>query len=159
MASSYSIVLGGFGSNRHREGSQRLARVLRETGIEVHDLGARAGPDDLAKAAVTAGADAILVSSVPIGGDAEWLGLRECCERRGLPDILLYTGGDPGVGRCHWTDIEDQCQAAGYDRAFPPQVNLLRVIEQLKDDIDMRRPGAPGRGAAFGVAPVVALYD
>ncbi|MGD0661254.1 MAG: hypothetical protein ABSD38_24585 [Syntrophorhabdales bacterium] len=57
------------------------------------------------------------------------------CKEAGLDDVILYLGGYLMVGRHDWKEAERKFKALGFDRVYPPEVNLDEVMEDLRDDL------------------------
>ncbi|KZY35831.1 hypothetical protein A3731_02360 [Roseovarius sp. HI0049] len=160
MPSTYKIVLGIIGAEEQTVGNSVMAQVLTDYGFEVENIGCCDNRAALVRAAIETGADAILVSCADGLAEAECKCLRETCAASGVSDVLLYLGGRYLAAKGRWDETEALFLAKGFDRVFPPRANITRIAAKLRDDIDMRRPGAHLYGAgAFGVAPAVAAYD
>ena len=65
-------------------------------------------------------------------------GFREKCMEVGLGDILLYLGGNLAVGRHDFKDDEKKFKAMGFDRVYPPEVDLDIALADLKADLEER---------------------
>jgi methylaspartate mutase S subunit len=65
-------------------------------------------------------------------------GFREKCQEAGLGDILLYIGGNLAVGRHDFKDDERKFKEMGFDRVYPPHINLKIVLEELKNDLEKK---------------------
>ena len=87
------VILGVIGADVHAVGNTILNRALQDAGFEVTNLGVMVPQEEMIRAAVEDGADAILVSSLYGQGEIDCTGMREKCEEAGLKDILLYAGG------------------------------------------------------------------
>ncbi|MBQ3437069.1 MAG: methylaspartate mutase subunit S, partial [Fusobacterium sp.] len=88
-------------------------------------------------AALESAADAIIVSSIYGYGELDCQGMREKCEEYGLKDILLYIGGNIGVGNEDWEEIEKRFKAIGFDRIYKPGTPIEETIEDLKKDLSL----------------------
>ena len=53
----------------------------------------------------------------------------------GLGDVILYLGGNLAVGRHDFKDDEKKFKAMGFDRVYPPEVDLAAVVADLKNDL------------------------
>lgn len=160
MPSTYRIVLGVIGAEQQTVGNCVMAQVLTDHGFDVENIGCCGSRTDLVRAAIETGADAILVSCADGVAETECKSLRETCAANGVSDVLLYLGGGFLAAKGAWDEAEALFLANGFDRVFPPRTNVSRIVAKLRDDIDLRRPGAHLYGAgAFGVAPAVANYD
>ena len=65
-------------------------------------------------------------------------GLRGRCLERGLDKIVLYVGGNLVIGKRDFTEVEALFKGMGYDRVFPPTVDLKQMAELLKQDVAAR---------------------
>lgn len=137
-----TLVTGVIGEDVHIIGIRIAEHALREAGFKIVSLGAQVPQEEFIEAAIETKADAILVSS--LGGHARILvtGLREKCEEAGLKDILLYIGGQLIIGESKWEDSERIFKEFGFNRVYPPDVNLAKVVEELEADIKRKREAA-----------------
>ena len=55
---------------------------------------------------------------------------RDSCKEAGLKDLILYLGGYLMVGRHDWKEAETKFKALGFDRVYPPEVDLDDVMRQ-----------------------------
>ena len=62
-------------------------------------------------------------------------GFRDKCTETGLKDIILYIGGMLTSTDESWEWTERQFKAVGFDRVYPPEVNLDDVMEDLRTDL------------------------
>ena len=129
-----TLVTGVIGEDVHIVGIRIVEHALRNAGFKIIPLGAQVSQEEFIDAAVETKADAILVSS--LSGHANILvpGLREKCEEAGLQDIRLYLGGQLVIGESRWEDAERMFKDMGFDRVYPPNAPLDRVIEDLVAD-------------------------
>ena len=91
--------------------------------------------DEFIDAAIETGAQAILVSSIYGHGEIDCDGLRGRCIERGLDPVLLYVGGNLVIGKRDFSEVEVLFREMGYDRVFPPTIELPKVVEYLKQDV------------------------
>ncbi|MBL8027401.1 MAG: methylaspartate mutase subunit S [Fibrobacteres bacterium] len=129
------IVLGVIGADCHAVGNKILDAFFSENGFDVVNLGVLVSQDEFIDAAVETGAKAILVSSLYGHGEIDCEGLRARCIERGLAPIILYVGGNLVVGKNNFLETADKFNKMGFDRVFPPDVDLLDVAKLLKEDI------------------------
>jgi methylaspartate mutase sigma subunit len=132
------IVLGVIGSDCHAVGNQVLDHFFREMGFAVTNLGVMVSQDEFLDAAIETGADAILVSSLYGHGEMDCAGFRERAVERGLGDIVLYVGGNLVVGKKGFKTVSQKFRDMGFDRVFPPDVELEKVAKLLKQDVSKR---------------------
>ena len=93
------LITGTLGTDAHVIGTKILSRALRDAGFNVVELGILTPPEEFIKAALENKADAILMSSLYGMGENDVQGFKEKCVQAGLGDVLLYIGGNLGVGR------------------------------------------------------------
>lgn len=129
------VVLGVIGADCHAVGNQIIARVLGENGVEVVNLGVMVSQDEFIDAAIETSADAILVSSIYGHGEIDCAGFRERCIERGVEDLLLYVGGNLMVGKRAFAEVEAVFKGMGFDRVYPPSVDLRDVVADLNLDM------------------------
>ncbi len=129
------VILGVIGADVHAVGNTILNRALQDAGFEVTNLGVMVPQEEMIRAAVEDGADAILVSSLYGQGELDCTGMREKCEEAGLKDILLYAGGNLVVGKVPEKEIQERYKALGFDRAFGPGTDPSVTIAALKKDL------------------------
>lgn len=129
-----TVVLGVIGSDCHAVGNKIIEHALTREGFNVINLGVMVSQDEFIDAAIETGAVAILVSSIYGHGEIDCDGLRGRCLERGLDHILLYVGGNLVIGKREFAEVETIFTEMGYDRVFPPTVNLADVAGYLKQD-------------------------
>ena len=130
-----TAVLGVIGSDCHAVGNKILEHALGHEGIKVVNLGVMVSQDEFIDAAIETGAQAILVSSIYGHGEIDCDGLRGRCLERGLDGVLLYVGGNLVIGKRDFSEVEVLFREMGYDRVFPPTIELPKVVEFLKQDV------------------------
>ncbi|KRT73638.1 MAG: methylaspartate mutase subunit S [Candidatus Rokubacteria bacterium RIFCSPHIGHO2_02_FULL_69_13] len=135
-----TVVTGVIGADCHIVGNRILQMALEEAGFKVVPLGIMVAQEEFVKAAIETDADAVLVSSLYGQGELDCQGLRDKFEEAGLGRIHLVVGGNLVVGKQEWAEVERRFLAMGFDRAYPPGIDLRRVIEDLRRDL-----GAPAR--------------
>lgn len=135
QASSFKVVLGVIGSDCHAVGNKIISRMLQDNGIDVVNLGVMVSQDEFIDAAIETGADAILVSSIYGHGEIDCAGFRGRCIERGLADVLLYVGGNLVIGKRDFPEVRKLFEGMGFDRVFPPRVDLDEVASLLKFDV------------------------
>ena len=130
-----NIVTGTVGHDSHVIGIKILSRVLKEEGFKVTELNALTPPEEFIKAAQETAADAIMISSLYGMAELDLEGFKEKCIEAGLGDVLLYLGGILAVGKHEFKEDERKFKEMGFDRVYPPRINLKIVLEDLKDDL------------------------
>ena len=130
-----TVVLGVIGSDCHAVGNKIIEHALTHAGIKVVNLGVMVSQDEFIDAAIETGAQVILVSSIYGHGEIDCDGLRGRCIERGLDPVLLYVGGNLVIGKRDFSEVEVLFREMGYDRVFPPTIELPKVVEYLKQDV------------------------
>ena len=130
-----TVVLGVIGSDCHAVGNKIIEHALTHAGIKVVNLGVMVSQDEFIDAAIETGAQAILVSSIYGHGEIDCDGLRGRCIERGLDPVLLYVGGNLVIGKRDFSEVEVLFREMGYDRVFPPTIELPKVVEYLKQGV------------------------
>ena len=133
-----TAILGVIGSDCHAVGNKIIEHALTHDGITVVNLGVMVSQDEFISAAIETGAQAILVSSIYGHGEIDCDGMRGRCVERGLDKILLYVGGNLVIGKRDFAEVETLFKNMGYDRVFPPTIDLKQVAEFLKQDVAAR---------------------
>ena len=62
-------------------------------------------------------------------------GLREKCVEAGIGDIILYVGGNIVVGKQEFKDVEKRFLDMGFDRAFPPNTPIEKIVPIIKAEL------------------------
>lgn len=133
-----TAILGVIGSDCHAVGNKILEHALVSEGIKVVNLGVMVSQDEFIDAAIETGAQAILVASIYGHGEIDCDGLRGRCLERGLDRIVLYVGGNLVIGKREFAEVEALFRGMGYDRVFPPTVDLKQMADLLKQDVAAR---------------------
>lgn len=130
-----TIVLGVIGADCHSVGNKILELFFTSEGFKVVNLGVMVSQQEFINAAIETNAKAILVSSLYGHGEIDCQGFRDLCTEKGLDRILLYAGGNLVVGKTPFEVVEKKFKDMGFDRVFPPDVDLKKVAELLRQDI------------------------
>jgi len=138
---THTIVLGVIGADCHAVGNKILEAFFTQAGYRVVNLGVMVSQDEFIDAAIETDAAAILVSSLYGHGEIDCAGLRERCIERGLENLVLYVGGNLVVGKSDFVATRDKFLAMGYDRVFPPSVDLDGVLDLLSQDLAAKAGG------------------
>ena len=133
-----TAILGVIGSDCHAVGNKILEHALVSEGIKVVNLGVMVSQDEFIDAAIETGAQAIMVASIYGHGEIDCDGLRGRCLERGLDRIVLYVGGNLVIGKRDFSEVEALFRGMGYDRVFPPTVDLKQMADLLKQDVAAR---------------------
>ena len=139
MAGQPTIITGTVGNDAHVIGTKILSRAFREAGFNVVELGCLTPPDEFIKAAQETAADAILVSSLYGMAEIDLAGFKEKCTESGLGNVLLYLGGNLAVGRHDFKEDERKFKAMGFDRVYPPEIDMAAVAADLENDLQAKR--------------------
>ena len=135
MANVSTVITGTVGQDAHSIGSRLLSRVLKDSGFNVVELGGLTSTEEFIAAAKETDARAILMSSLYGMAEIDLAGFKEACVEAGLQDVLLYIGGYLMVGRHEWSEAERRFKALGFDRVYPPEVDLDKAMEDLRNDL------------------------
>lgn len=129
------IIIGVIGSDVHAVGNKIMDRALSDAGYEVINLGVTVTQEEFINAAIESAADAILISSLYGQGELDCRGMREKCQEAGIPEILMYVGGNVVIGKQNFEDVEKRFKVMGFNRVFPPGTDPEVDIECLKEDL------------------------
>lgn len=141
-----TVVTGVIGVDAHVTGNWVVNQALKEAGFEVVGLGVCVPQLDFIRAALETNADAIWITSMYGHAAIDCEDIREKCRESGIGEILLYIGGMLVVGKNEWRDTEQLFLDMGFDRAYPPNTLPESAIQDLLQDIEMRRAiGRVGR--------------
>ena len=132
----HTIILGVIGSDCHSVGNKILELFFTAEGFKVVNLGVMVSQQEFVDAAIETNAKAILVSSLYGHGEIDCQGFRDLCLEKGLDPIVLYVGGNLVVGKTPFAVVEEKFRKMGFDRVFAPDVNLKKVAELLRQDIE-----------------------
>ncbi len=132
-----TIVIGVIGNDVHAVGNKIMYRAFTDAGFNVINLGVTVTQEEFISAAIESNADAILVSSLYGQGELDCRGMREKCEEAGIPNILLYVGGNIVIGKQDFEKVEQRYHDMGFDRAFPPGTDPQVDIDCLHKDLKM----------------------
>lgn len=130
-----TVITGTVGKDAHVIGTKILSRALREAGFNVVELGILTPPEEFINAAIETGADAILMSSLYGMGEQDVQGFKGKCIEAGLDELILYIGGNLGVGKQDFKETEDRFKKLGFDRVYPPACDVRIPIEDLWTDL------------------------
>lgn len=130
-----TLIIGVIGADVHAVGNIILYRAFTDAGFNVINLGVTVSQEEFINAAIEANADAILVSSLYGQGELDCRGMREKCKEAGIPNILLYVGGNIVIGKQDFNEVEDRYKKMGFDRAFPPGTDPQVDIDCLHEDL------------------------
>ena len=141
-----NLVLGVIGYDCHSVGNKILDAFFTEEGFKVTNLGVMVSQDEFIDAAIETQAAAILVSSLYGHGLIDCQGFRDKCVERGLDEVVLYVGGNLVVGKTDFREVEAKFLALGFDRVFPPDVDLKQTARLLREDVGLKESAAEVKG-------------
>lgn len=130
-----TIVLGVIGADVHAVGNKILDYTLTEAGFNVVNIGVLSSQEDFINAAIETNADAIFVSSLYGHGEIDCRGMRDKCAEAGIPDIVLYVGGNIVVGKQDWVEVYNKFKAMGFDGVYPPGTSPETAIKDIKEEL------------------------
>jgi methylaspartate mutase S subunit len=139
METQITVITGTVGWDAHVIGTKILSHTLREQGFKVIELGIQTPPEDFIKAAQETDADVIMISSLYGMAEFDLKGFRQKCIESGIEDTLLYIGGMLAVGKHDFKETERKFKELGFDRVYPPEVNLSTAIAELQEDLKRKR--------------------
>ena len=141
MNNKWKIITGTVGMDAHVIGTKILSRVLKENGFKVIELGCLTPVDDFIKVAQETAADAILMSSLYGMAEFDLEDFKKKLMEAGLSNIILYIGGNLASSREEFDNFEQlkkKFELLGFDRVYPPSVDLAQVIKELEGDLATR---------------------
>lgn len=141
MKAPATIITGVIGSDAHIVGEWTIRHAFREAGFKVVSLGALVSQEEFVKAAVETNADAILVSSIYGQGRIDCEGFRDKLIEAGLPDMVLYIGGNLAIGDYDVESVIEDYKRMGFNRAYPATTMPQTAIEDLKRDLGLTDDG------------------
>jgi len=130
-----TVVTGTVGKDAHVIGTKILSRALRDAGFNVVELGILTPPEEFIRAALDSKADAVLMSSLYGMAENDVQGFKEDCIKAGLKELILYIGGNLGVGRHDFKEDERKFKKLGFDRVYAPASDVKIVIADLWADL------------------------
>ncbi|MFC2003825.1 methylaspartate mutase subunit S [Chloroflexota bacterium] len=135
MAKKITVVTGAVGQDAHSIGTMILSLSLKEEGFNVVELRALTPAEEFIKVAQETAADAILISSMYGMAEYDLMGFKDKCREAGLGDVLLYLGGNLAVGRHDFKEDTRKFLDMGFDRVYPPEIDLAEAIADLRNDL------------------------
>ena len=141
MNKKWKVITGTVGMDAHVIGTKILSRVLKENGFQVIELGCLTPVDDFIKVAQETAADAILTSSLYGMAEFDLEDFKKKLMEAGLRNVILYIGGNLASSREEFDNFEQlkkKFELLGFDRVYPPSVDLAQVIGELEGDLATR---------------------
>ena len=129
------VVIGVIGDDIHVVGNRIMQLALEESGFNVYNIRTRNRPHHFADAALEVNADAVFVSSLNGEGEYWCADFRKPYGRLGMPDMLLYVGGNLVVGKRPPEDVTKLFQLYGFDRVYHQLRDIGRAIIDLEQDL------------------------
>ena len=130
-----TVITGTLGMDAHVIGTKVLSRTLKDAGFNVVELGIQVSAEEFIKVAQETNADAILMSSLYGMAELDLEGFKEKYMEAGLEDVVFYIGGALKVGRHDFKEDEEKFKKLGFDRVYPPEVDLQSAIKDLWEDL------------------------
>jgi len=130
-----TVITGTLGMDAHVIGTKVLSRTLKDAGFNVVELGIQVSAEEFIKVAQETNADAILMSSLYGMAELDLQGFKEKYMEAGLEDVVFYIGGALKVGRHDFKEDEEKFKKLGFDRVYPPEVDLQSAIKDLWEDL------------------------
>lgn len=134
MASA-RVVLGVIGDDIHVVGNRIITLALEDAGYEVFNLGARTRPEHFSEAALEVNACAVFVSSLNGEGEYWCADFRRHFVEAGLPNVLLYVGGNLVVGKRAPAVVEQLFKSYGFDRVYHQRPDITAALVDLHKDL------------------------
>jgi methylmalonyl-CoA mutase C-terminal domain/subunit len=136
MQRHYRVIVAKPGLDGHDRGARVVARALRDAGFEVIYTGLFQTPEDVVKAAVEEGADAVGLS-VLSGAHLRLFGrVVELLAEAGAGDVTVFGGGiipDQDVA---------ELKRRGVRGVFTPGASLGEITRWLEAELDQRHAAA-----------------
>ena len=129
------VVIGVIGDDIHVVGNRIMQLALEESGFEVFNLRTRNRPEHFCQAALEANAHAVFVSSLNGEGEYWCADFRKRFVDAGLPDVLLYVGGNIVVGKRAKEEVVALFKVYGFDRVYHQQPDIGVAIADLLEDM------------------------
>src|SRR5947209_13054165 len=115
------VVIGVIGDDIHVVGNRIMQLALEESGFQVFNLRTRNRPEHFCEAALETNAHAVFVSSLNGEGEYWCDGFRSRFDQVGLPNVLLYVGGNVVVGERPKSEVDSLFRGYGFDRVYHQQ--------------------------------------
>jgi methylaspartate mutase sigma subunit len=129
------IVIGVIGDDIHVVGNRIAQLALEESGYRVFNLRTRNRPHHFVSAALEVNAHAVFVSSLNGEGEHWCANLRERFVAVGLPDVLLYVGGNIVVGHRPRDEVNQLFTSFGFNRVYHQAPDIGVAIGDLNQDL------------------------
>ena len=129
------VVIGVIGDDIHVVGNRIMQLALEESGFRVYNLRTRNRPEHFREAALETNAHAVFVSSLNGEGEHWCQDFRRPFAEIGLPDILLYVGGNVVVGKRPAEEVEKLFRQFGFDRVYHQRPDISIAIADLHEDL------------------------
>lgn len=130
-----SIVIGVIGADVHAVGNKIIEYTLTNAGYHVINIGVLSSQEDFINAAIETNAQLIMVSSLYGHGEIDCRGMRDKCIEAGIPNILLYVGGNIVVGKQDFDEVRKRFFAMGFNRVYPPGTNIDQALADIRTDL------------------------
>ncbi|MGF7186396.1 methylaspartate mutase sigma subunit [Desulfitispora alkaliphila] len=117
-------------------GNRILEYAFSNAGFKVINIGVLSSQEDFIEAAIETDADAILISSLYGHAEIDCRGFREKCMEAGIGDIIIYVGGNLGLGKQDWESVKSIFLDMGFDRVYPPGTLPDEAVNDLITDLE-----------------------
>ncbi len=129
------VVVGVIGDDIHIVGNRIMQLALEESGFQVFNLRTRNRQEHFCQAALETNAQAVFVSSLNGEGEYWCADFRKRFVDVGMPDVLLYVGGNIVVGQRAKDEVETLFKSYGFDRVYHQQPDIGVAIADLLEDM------------------------
>lgn len=156
-----ALVMGVLGEDTHAVFNEILQKLLDSAIVKtkkgnvinfrVENIGVASPLRKFVESAVEIKANVILISSLYghaeqdcEGTEQDCEGIRKECDKSGLKDILLYIGGNLGVGKQNREETERKFQEIGFNRVYPTDEKIMfcstirQLFHDLEEDLDIK---------------------
>ena len=143
-----ALVMGVLGEDTHAVFNEILQKLLDSAIVKtkkgnvinfrVENIGVASPLRKFVESAVKIKANVILISSLYGHAEQDCEGIQKECDKSGLKDILLYIGGNLGVGKQNREETERKFQEIGFSRVYPTdeKITFCSTIRQLFHDLE-----------------------
>lgn len=148
------LVMGVLGEDTHAVFNEILQKLLDSALVKtkkgniisfsVENIGVASPLPKFIESAVKVKANVMLISSLYGHAEQDCEGIRRKCDKSGLKDILLYIGGNLGVGKQNSEETERKFKEIGFDRVYlaDEKITFCSIIRQflhnLEEDLDVK---------------------
>ncbi len=127
--------MGVIGDDIHTVGNRIMQLALEESQLRVFNLRTRNRPESFVQAALEVNAHAVFVSSLNGEGEHWCADFRQRFIEIGLPDVVLYVGGNVVVGTRPEPEVVELFKGYGFDRVYHQRPDIGAAIADLFEDL------------------------